>query len=183
MREVIESYWGDYSDHQNDFVPAFLANDVLRLWRTFCVNYEANTEREPAEKKAKRKLKNYKLKHSRLLTCYSALLYLLAVYGRENSVSPKDAFNMVKLTPTERLEWLQEQPDLGDAREHIDDLLSRYELFLKTTNETEDTLIRIFSDSKSSGGHMNAAQEFGDSMFEVLSRIGNKNRLHRLLVV
>jgi hypothetical protein len=55
-------------------VPAFLANDILRIWRTFCVNYEARTETEPAEKKAKRKLKNYKLEHSRLLTCYSALL-------------------------------------------------------------------------------------------------------------
>jgi len=76
--KVISAYWRDYQDHKNDFAPAFLGNDILRMWRTFCVNYEARTQSDPPEKKAKRKLKNYKLKHSRLLTCYSALLYLLA---------------------------------------------------------------------------------------------------------
>jgi predicted nucleotidyltransferase len=74
---VVGAYWRDYGDNQSNFVPAFLANDILRLWRTFCVNYESGTKRYPEEKKAKGKLKNYKLKHSRLLTCYSALLYLL----------------------------------------------------------------------------------------------------------
>jgi predicted nucleotidyltransferase len=62
--EVIAAYWRDYEDHKPDFMPAFLANDILRLWRTFCVNYEARTERIPEVEKAKGKLKNYKLKHS-----------------------------------------------------------------------------------------------------------------------
>lgn len=56
--QVVEKYWLEFRDHRGDFVPAFLANDILRLWRTFCVNYEAGTQREPAEKKAKRKIKN-----------------------------------------------------------------------------------------------------------------------------
>jgi predicted nucleotidyltransferase len=55
ISEVVLPYWRDYEDHQNDFMPAFLANDILRLWRTFCVNYEARTDTDPAEKKAKRK--------------------------------------------------------------------------------------------------------------------------------
>ena len=80
--EVIVAYWRDYEGHKNDFMPAFLANDVLRMWRTFCVNYEARTRSQPEREMAKRRLKNYKLKHSRLLTCYSALLYLLAVFRR-----------------------------------------------------------------------------------------------------
>jgi hypothetical protein len=84
--EVIVAYWRDYADHKTDFMPAFLANDILRLWRTFCVNYEARTARVPDREKAKGKLKNYKLKHSRLLTCYSALLYLLTVYSKQQTV-------------------------------------------------------------------------------------------------
>lgn len=51
--DVISAYWRDYEDHKNDFMPAFLANDILRLWRTFCVNYEARTQREPATRKVK----------------------------------------------------------------------------------------------------------------------------------
>jgi hypothetical protein len=60
INDVIAACWRDYADHKNEFIPAFLTNDILRLWRTFCVNYEARTKTEPAEKKAKRKLKNYK---------------------------------------------------------------------------------------------------------------------------
>ena len=84
--DVIAAYWRDFEDHKKEFIPAFLSNDILRLWRTFCVNYEANTRTDPVEKKAKRKVKNYKLKHSRLLTCYLALLYLLAVFKTHKTV-------------------------------------------------------------------------------------------------
>ena len=85
-------------------MPTFLTNDILRLWRTFCVNYEARTERVPELEKAKGKLKNYKLKHSRLLTCYSAILYLIAIHYQNVSVHPSDAREMTELTPTQRLE-------------------------------------------------------------------------------
>lgn len=182
-KEVIAAYWRDYADHKSEFTPAYLANDILRLWRTFCVNYEAGTERVPEEKKAKGKLKNYKLKHSRLLTCYSALLYLLAVFSRKGSVSPTDAMKMIRLTPTQRLEWLRDQPDLAHARSGVVDLLDRYEYFLETTDAPEEALLRRFSNRKISQQHMEKAYEFGDCMFGVLTRIGNENRFHRLLVV
>jgi predicted nucleotidyltransferase len=56
IKDVVAAYWRDYEDHKASFMPAFLANDILRLWRTFCVNYEARTETDPVEKKAKRKV-------------------------------------------------------------------------------------------------------------------------------
>src|SRR6202023_3331392 len=102
--DVIAAYWRDYEDHKSDFMPAFLANDILRLWRTFCVNYEARTDRVPEAKKAKGKLKSYKLKQSRLITCYSAILYLLAIFRKNGTVSPQDALEMIDFTPTQRLE-------------------------------------------------------------------------------
>ena len=183
IEEVIAAYWRDYEDHKTDFMPAFLANDILRLWRTFCVNYEARTERVPDEEKAKGKLKNYKLKHSRLLTCYSALLYLLAVYGRQSSVAPLDALAMIRLTPTQRLEWLLAQSDLADAHAAIKKLLDQYEHFLQTTNAEEKELVSRFLDKNTSREYMNNAYKFGDFVFEVLNCIGKGNRFHRLLVV
>jgi hypothetical protein len=181
--EVITAYWRDYEDHRADFMPAFLANDILRLWRTFCVNYEARTERMPESEKAEGKLKNYKLKHSRLLTCYSALLYLLAVYGTQGTVSRPDALAMIDLTPTERLEWLLSRADLAHAHAAIGKLLERYERFLETTNAAEPELVAKFKDKKTSQTYMSAAYEFGDLVFEALNSIGNGNRFHRLLVV
>jgi hypothetical protein len=181
--DVITAYWRDYEDHKTDFMPAFLAKDILRLWRTFCVNYEARTERIPEIEKAKGKLKNYKLKHSRLLTCYSALLYLLALYGNQQTVSPSDAMTMINLTPTERLEWLLDRPDLAHAHGTTSKLLDQYEHFLETTNADERELVRRFTDKETSRSHMSAAYKFGDLIFEVLTNIGQGNLFHRLLVV
>jgi predicted nucleotidyltransferase len=181
--EVVTAYWRDYEDHKADFIPAFLANDILRLWRTFCVNYEARTERMPDEEKAKGKLKNYKLKHSRLLTCYSGLLYLLAVYGDRQTVTPSDAMLMISLTPTERLEWVLGRPELAHAHDAIRKLLDQYERFLETTNADEGELVRRFMDKETSRSSMSDAYKFGDVVFDVLTSIGRGNRFHRLLVV
>jgi predicted nucleotidyltransferase len=186
LEEVLATYWRDYTDHKSDFIPAFLANDILRLWRTFCVNYEAGTERVPEEQKAKGKLKNYKLKHSRMLTCYSALLFLLAIYGKEGSASPDDALRMIALTPTERLEWLRDQPHLADAKETIVKLLDQYEQFLAATNAEEKELIKRFQDRNASRQYAESAHTFGNLMFDALialSQIGDGNRFYRLLVV
>jgi predicted nucleotidyltransferase len=184
IEEVIAAYWRDYDDHKSNFMPAFLANDILRLWRTFCVNYEARTQRAPQSEKAKGKLKNYKLKHSRMLTCYSALLYLLAFYRMANTVGPKDVVAMIQLTPTGRLEWLLQQRDLSDAHGIITELLDRYNQFLKTTNVAEKELIDKFQDKNTSRTFMEAAYGFGDLVFEALASIaGQNNRFHRLLIV
>lgn len=186
IEDVISAYWRDYEDHKSDFIPAFLANDILRLWRTFCVNYEAGTEREPDEKKAKGKLKNYKLKHSRLLTCYSALLYLLAFYGSKGTVSPEDALSMIRLTPTQRLEWLISRPELVDAHATLARLLEKYEKFLERTNADEKDLIVRLKDKTVVREFSESAYEFGDLMFDALKHIGSvgtNQRFYRLLIV
>lgn len=162
VEPVVTAYWRDYQDNKSNFVPAFLANDILRLWRTFCVNYEARTSTEPAEKKAKRKLKNYKLKHSRLLTCYSALLYLLFVHSRRHTVSPTDAMVMLP---------------------KIDDLLKLYEIFLDETNASEAELISRFLNRSKSREYSQAANRLGDVVFEILATIGQNSVFYRLLVV
>jgi hypothetical protein len=183
LDEVIAAYWRDYEDHKSNFMPTFLANDILRLWRTFCVNYEARTERIPEIEKAKGKLKNYKLKHSRLLTCYSAILYLIAVYSQNGSVHPNDARKMTKLTPTQRLEWLRTQPFVSDSHQVLDDLLVHYEQFLKATNISEDKLIERFMNKEASKEYMAAAGKFGDLVFDALDGIGKRSRFHRFVVV
>jgi hypothetical protein len=181
--EVIVAYWRDYKDHRDEFMPAYLANDILRLWRTFCVNYEARTATEPAAKKAKRKLKNYKLKHSRLLTCYSALLYLLAIYADRNTVSPDDADAMIRLTPMARLNWLAQQERLSKIKGTITQLVDQYEQFLAQTEASEEDLVEVFMDKTRSRTFMESASALGNSVFELLRLIGGETRFYRLLVV
>lgn len=187
--QVMTSYWRDYEDNKTQFMPAFLANDILRLWRTFCVNYEARTAKEPEDKKAKRKLKNYKLKHSRLLTCYSALVYLLAIYRSAGTVSPDDCVEMVRLTPTGRIEALGQREVLPEpAKPIVADLLTKYEEFLSETDAAEDDLVSRFLDREKSRQLFQAANRFGDVVFELMNALrtdpdGNVNKFFRRLLV
>ena len=183
--EVIAEYWRDYEDHKEDFMPAFLVNDILRLWRTFCVNYEAFTQRDPPEQKAKRRLKNYKLKHSRLLTCYSALAYLLSIHRREKTVTPEDAKEMVALTPTARLEWIGIQHEGETIERDATLLLTLYERFLEKTARDEDELVARFADRDEHRQYMEQARELGDQVFALLRALGDGPGFpfYRLLVV
>lgn len=178
---VIAKYWRDFADHSTAFMPAFLANDILRLWRTFCVNYEARTQSEPDEKKAKRKLKNYKLKHSRLLTCYSALAYLLHVFVEEGTVHPNAVTDMVRLSPTERIESVASESSA--ARVPADLVLATYEEFLANSAASEDDLIEAFLDRAKANELMKGATKLGEAMFGLLAAVGVGNPFYRLLVV
>lgn len=185
ISKVIAAYWKDYKGHESDFVPAFLVNDVLRLWRTFCVNYEVGpqNEKEKPDEKAKRKLKNYKLKHSRLLTCYSALVYLMAVMDERRTVSHNDAMHMVSLSPTERLEWLKNQTKFLNQSGQVDKILSLYRTFLERTDAPKDELIEMFKDRRKSEDVFQEAKEFGDQVYGLLWLIGKDNKVFRILVV
>ena len=90
---------------------------------------------------------------------------------------------MITLTPTERLEWLLDRPELADAHGAISKLLEQYERFLKTMNAGEEELVAKFMNKKTSQSYMSEAYTFGDLVFEALTTIGKGTRFHRLLVV
>ena len=178
---VIAAYWRDYADHKDHFAPAFLTNDILRLWRTFCVNYEANKTDEPEERKAKGRLQNFKLKHSRMLTCYSAILFLLHKFERKQTVTVEDAKHMVGLTPTGRIRFLIEKE--SGARLVLEGLLDKYDAFLHLTNDAEEAQLAAFLDPALSKQRLEQAAQFGDDVAEAVNKIGRGSRLHRHLIV
>ena len=183
VAQVIKTYWRDFTDHSDRFMPAFLTNDILRLWRTFCVNYEARTASDPAEKKAKRKLKNYKLKHSRLLTCFSALAYLLVTHVRSGTVTKEDAKDMVTLSPTQRLEWISQQPGAERVASNTEAILRIYERFLQATSEEETVLVERFMSPDEARRLVDEGNELGVAMYELLAKLGEDSDFYRLLVV
>lgn len=182
VEEIIGAYWQDFPDHQHEFVPAFLANDILRLWRTFCVNYEVRTFRAPEEKNIKRRQKNYTLKHSRLLTCYSGLLYLLAIFSLNNTVTPGNLTHMVGMTPTERLEYLLTIEKFSPAFDAIGKILNNYDEFLLVKSDPV-RFHQMFADGDEAKKHMKAAHKIAELFFEAIEKVGGCSRLHRLLLV
>lgn len=118
-----------------------------------------------------------------MLTCFSAVLYLLSDFNRNGSVAPEDVSQMVGLTPTARLQELEIR-HRDDARtEALGRLVGMYDQFLVNTDASEPELVERFSDRDYSRKSFEEAAQFGDEMYQALSSIGQNSKLHRLLVV
>ncbi len=183
IQGVVDAYWRDYEGHENEFVPTYFVNDVLRLWRTFCVNYEARTKTEPDQNRFKRRVKNYKLKHSRMLTCFSAILNLLAKYRQNRTVTVIDLCEIVYSTPTERLEWILNCDELNDSHDKVQSLLDTYNAFLSKSSVGTTSLLELFSNTEDHKTYMAEAAAFGDKMYESLKAVGGDSPLLRQLMV
>ena len=73
IKDVLAHYFRD-NRGKASFRPLFLLNDVLRYWRTLCLNYELT--RDDPEKPWRKK--NINLKFSRMLTIFGTVLPLVA---------------------------------------------------------------------------------------------------------
>ena len=183
IEKVVHKYWEDFASHKDDFIPAYFINDVLRLWRTFCVNYEAFTKRESSEENAKRRLKNFKLRHSRLLTCYSAIAYLLEIYQKNQTVAPVNALEMISSTPTERLKWLKSENEKVEVVESAEKCLELYGQFLERTNADKGKLIDSFCDNEKWQEFDQQGHSFGDEIFKLLKEVDGESRFFRMLTI
>jgi len=179
---VVSLYWRDYAQNSTNFLPLFLINDILRFWKTLCLNYEERTGAEKHTKPGKRRLHNYKLKHSRLLTCYSGIIYLQAILCRDGgTVSPKAVMDMVSRTPTERLEdvagW---QPSMEPA---VQKIMDGYAKFLQICDANKPDLEESFSDPGFKQARFTEAKHFGDDVFHLLHLLTTGTELLRYLVI
>lgn len=138
ISDIIDVYYNDYPDHKETFSPIFLANDIMRFWKTMCLNYEQKRDKNDitdAFKKNKARLKNLKLKFSRLTTCYS----LLCCLKKGDQTKPSDLKNLIQLTPIERLNYISEVD--SNSTTIISNMLELNHWFLEVTgNEIENNL-------------------------------------------
>ncbi len=179
IADVVSAYWRDFETHRDNFMPTYLANDILLFWRTLCLNYEARTKSSPDKERAKRKLKNYKLRHSRLMTCYSALAYLLFIFETNATVMPQDCIKMSQLTPLERLQTIECKK--GDSQARI---LAAYEEFLLLTNQSEEDLVKkVLSKDAEVKLILSTQERLGSAMFDLLQEIETTPKLLRYFLV
>ena len=174
--EIVGSYWRDYEGHEDRFVPAFFCNDILRLWRTFCVTYEARTSEETESKKIKRRKKNYKLRHARIMTCYSALAMLVHNEASGKPNSPQCAVDICNLTPIERFEYLQSKSTDG-----AEDVLNLYNNFLELSAETD--FGENFSKETYNNERRKESRRFSEAVYKTLCNSGKETTLLKRLLV
>jgi predicted nucleotidyltransferase len=160
IEKIIDSYFRDFHGHTGDFRPLFLVNDVLRFWKTMCLNYENKRNRDQDRaNKNKHHLKNLKLKFSRLLICFSTIIPLFA----SRTSSREEVLNLTGIPPLQRLFNLVKT----DEQERLyNQLVELYEFFLDVTSKPDIVdWIGVRENRRSVFPH---ADEFGTTMFEFL---------------
>lgn len=182
LHEIMRAYWTDAVAHQFDHQPFTLVNDIVRYWRILLLNYVAkNAQKEKAAysptTKPERRLRSYKLRFSRCMTCFSMLASLLVTTAK-GSVDAIDVLALAKKSPVERLQALQ----LADARvgELVAKLLELYEAFLGTTAADKKTLLASFADDAYAREKTADGNRFGDTMFDILQVLGASGRPRQL---
>jgi hypothetical protein len=188
---VVDRYWRDAAQHRQDYQPILLINDIVRYWRILLLNYEARNTRQDrrdteASREASRRLRSYKLRFSRCLTCYSALTYLLALtYGAERPhVMRRQVREMVGLSPLQRLIWVSERAAAVEGVVGLAErLLREYMAFLAVSERGKKSLLDGFHRDEFRAERSLEKRDFGEAMFELVSLLGRGSSLMRWIVV
>ena len=177
---IINAYWADYHEHEKDFRPIFLVNDILRFWRTLCLNYEHNRDRlnNSDEKKRKAHLKNLKLKFSRMLTCYWSIMEILSVDG---AVGPGAMTEIVQRTPMQRIMNLAKKN--LNVSSIVDDIIEDYSWFLEVTGRSEEDVLKWIGDKKKRDKAFSRARKFGRNIHKMIEELPFDQEKMRYLVV
>lgn len=170
--KVIGNYFRDCRGKRS-FRPLFLINDILRYWRTLCLNYEMIRENpnRPWRKK------NINLKFSRMLTVFGTVLPLVA----KPISTLESARELVRLSPHER--FAQGLDSLGDRKlsDEYATFLNDYESFLcwKEVIDSEE----MQSDRQFVKESRIAADRFSKFIHKAVTHGAIKDEYRRFLVI
>lgn len=119
IEKIIQVYLRD--EQHEDFKLYFLLNDILRFWRTLCLNYEVSrTQQKKWEKK------NISLKFSRRLTVFATIIYI-SVFKIKTD---KELLDMIQKTPWERLKESIGRIDNKNVTDRFNNFEEEYNKFL-----------------------------------------------------
>jgi len=170
VEQVIASYYRDYPGHEDEFDPWFLVNDIMRFWKTLLLNYEHKRNRGEGGKEATpQRVRNFKLKFSRMTTCFATVAALGCATSR---VTEADVRALVKLTPRQRL--MQAGANLPRVAPLVTALLEEYSWFIHLTGLTEAELHGYFEEEESRHRMFSRATTYGGMVYELLAEIDRR---------
>ena len=179
MKEIIDSYYRDYPQNEDSFRPVFLTNDIIRFWRTMCLNYEHRRNRPDDDELTKNKnhVVNLKLKFSRLVTCYATI----ALISISPQICPDELLETFALSPFDRLNRIGER--LPEVFERIQAIASSYSWFLEATNVEKGAMLEWIGDQNNRQDAFTRGRAFGSSIYDLLRESIKDREVMRFLVV
>ncbi len=172
LNKTVRHYFRDSVGKQT-FRPLFLLNDILRYWRTLCLNYE-QTRSDPDGPWRK---KNINLKFSRMLTVFGTILPILA----EQMHSADCIVNLVRLSPQERLSRGLDALNDPSMFEKYKQFLEDYESFL-SWKDVDGTSKRMLTE-ESGDLSRKAASRFSDFIYCALEHKSIGSDMKKYLVL
>jgi hypothetical protein len=142
IARVLDMYFRDGRGRKN-FRPLFLLNDILRYWRTLCLNYERDRA-APGKPWWKR---NLNLKFPRKLTVFATILCIIA----SRMASAEDFLAITRKTPMQRLAHALDLMADSALLPAFGQVLDDYEHFLAAKSHDELSApvgeqLQVFSD-------------------------------------
>jgi len=178
VNRTIRSYYRDFHDHERNFRPMFLTNDIVRFWKTLCLNYEQkrNIQSDDEVIHSKHHLRNLKLKFSRMLTCYATVLNLAAA----KSVSQDEVIQLVQKPILEKLTDIAKESD--EHRNVVSSMLDDYAWFLDNTDKSEDNILRWIGNRNNRDEAFERSRQFSVKMFDLIKRSTDDDGLRYLVI-
>ena len=178
---IISVYFTDFHNHSEEFKPIFLLNDVLRFWRTLCLNYEHSRhwrDEQDQYRQAKGHLDNLKLKFSRMNICYSFISHLLA---QGKSIARENVIETAEKTPFERLQDIAERDAIYTPL--IAQMHDEYSWFLSTTDKPKNEMLdwMLFQENRDLA--FEHASRFVGLTGELVRKIADQHGYLRYLIV
>lgn len=171
LGEIIKLYIRDKEGH-SEFKPIFIINDLLRYWRTLCLNYEIiRNDRDKNWRK-----KNINLKFSRALTVFSAVLALLVIEKIDEDVLRR----IFTMSPLERLSYGLDIVNDSELYDEYESVLDDYEGFLKL-KERDDIEDRSNDDVRRHA--KDVSKKFSEFLYRSLTHDSIDSELRKVLVV
>ena len=196
IADVVGFYFEDFPGSAGGFRPTFLLNDILRFWRTLCLNYEhkRRSKRRLAQDstegdealgdsvwRAESALENFKLRFSRLSTCYSMVA---ALASEPTPVTAERVIELCRTWPTER--WgvaVANAP--ADARPRAeqahDAMLELYDQFLEESAD-KDKILKRLADAEERSELRGRASRYGELVAQLLADTCRDEQRRILLV-
>lgn len=142
LDRILETYFRDYKEAQGSFRPTILLNDIIRYWKTLCLNYEnKRNDINDDQDKNSYQIKNLKLKYTRMLTCFGTVI---AICSKQH-IDIEAMKDICKKTPFERIESSISSDD-KDSKENLDQARQYYLNFLTYVMDPQSQNDEIYRD-------------------------------------